>query len=49
MNYLEQSATISEDQQYRYVLTRKVSDGERIVLFIGLNPSVSSPSKWNVH
>lgn len=41
MNYLEQSATISEDQQYRYSLTRKVSDGERIVLFVGLNPSTA--------
>ena len=41
MNYLEQSATISEDQQYRYSLTRKVSDGERLVLFVGLNPSTA--------
>lgn len=41
MNYLEQSATISEDQQYRYSLARKVSDGERILLFVGLNPSTA--------
>lgn len=41
MNYLEQSATISDDQLYRYSLTRKISRGPRIVLFIGLNPSTA--------
>ena len=39
--YLEASADISEDGLYRYWLSRRLSMGERMVLFVGLNPSTA--------
>lgn len=41
MKYLEASADISNDGLYRYALYRRLSMGERIVLFVGLNPSTA--------
>lgn len=39
--YLDTSAHISEDGLYRYWLSRRLSLGERTVLFVGLNPSTA--------
>lgn len=39
--YLDASAEISEDGLYRYCLTRRLSMGDRTVLFVGLNPSTA--------
>ena len=39
--YLSTSADISADGLYRYSLSRRFSDGEDTVLFIGLNPSTA--------
>ena len=39
--YLEASAEISEDGMYRYGLLRRLTRGERTVLFVGLNPSTA--------
>lgn len=41
MDYLEQSADLSDDKRYRYSLTRKISQGARSLLFVGLNPSTA--------
>lgn len=41
MKYLERSASVSEDGLYRYWLSRRLSMGERTVLFVGLNPSTA--------
>lgn len=41
MNYLHQSAVISDCEQYRYSLTRVIYGGARNVLFVGLNPSTA--------
>ena len=41
MNYLEAFAEISRDGVYRYRLTRRLSPGNRTVLFVGLNPSTA--------
>lgn len=41
MKYLESSAEISSDGLYRYWLSRRISMGERTVLFVGLNPSTA--------
>lgn len=42
--YLEASADISDDGLYRYALYRRLSMGERTVMFVGLNPSVADGS-----
>lgn len=39
--YLEMSADISDDGLYRYWLSRRLSMGERTILFVGLNPSTA--------
>jgi len=39
--YLQTDADISEDGRYRYWLARRLSMGERTVLFVGLNPSTA--------
>ena len=39
--YLDSGADISECWIYRYALWRRVSMGERAVLFVGLNPSTA--------
>jgi len=45
MNYVQQSAEISEDGKYRYALMRRFSmDGDGTILFIGLNPSTADGS-----
>jgi len=44
MKYLESSADISDDGLYRYALYRRLSMGERTVLFVGLNPSTADAS-----
>ena len=41
MKYLDASAYISDDGLYRYALYRRLSMGERTVLFVGLNPSTA--------
>lgn len=41
-NYLAASADFSHDYRYRYALTRRLGLGERIVLFVGLNPSTAT-------
>jgi hypothetical protein len=41
-DYLESSALISPDGQYRYELSRRLATGPRTVLFIGLNPSTAT-------
>ena len=42
--YLDASADISDDGVYRYWLSRRISMGERVVLFVGLNPSTADAS-----
>src|SRR5262245_2535132 len=39
--YLYASADISSDGVYRYSLSRRLSHGDRAVLFVGLNPSTA--------
>lgn len=39
--YLDADANISEDGLYRYWLSRRLSMGERTVLFVGVNPSTA--------
>ncbi len=39
--YLDMGAEISECGRYRYWLSRRLSMGERTVLFVGLNPSTA--------
>lgn len=41
MKYLAMDAEMSEDGLYRYWLSRRLSMGERTVLFVGLNPSTA--------
>lgn len=43
--YLESSADISECGLYRYWLSRRLSYGERTVLFVGLNPSTADATQ----
>jgi hypothetical protein len=43
--YLETGANISDDGDYRYWLSRRLSMGERTVLFVGLNPSTADASQ----
>ena len=43
--YLDASADISDDGMYRYWLSRRLSMGERTVLFVGLNPSTADATK----
>lgn len=45
MKYLEASASISDDGLYRYWLSRRLSMGERTVLFVGLNPSTADATQ----
>ena len=45
MKYLDASADISDDGLYRYALYRRLSMGERTVLFVGLNPSTADATK----
>jgi hypothetical protein len=39
--YLDMGALVSEDRVYRYRLSRRLSTGERTILFVGLNPSTA--------
>jgi hypothetical protein len=39
--HLEAAADISDDGLYRYWLSRRLSTGERAVVFVGLNPSTA--------
>lgn len=39
--YLTTDAEISKDGLYRYSLSRRLSMGERTILFVGLNPSTA--------
>ena len=39
--YLETDAHVSSDGLYRYWLSRRLSAGERVILFVGLNPSTA--------
>lgn len=39
--YLDSGAELSDDGVYRYALWRRLSMGERAVLFVGLNPSTA--------
>lgn len=39
--YLEADAKISACGRYRYWLTRRLSMGDRVVMFVGLNPSTA--------
>lgn len=43
--YLDSTAAYSSCRRYRYSLTRRVSMGERAVLFVGLNPSTATAVK----
>lgn len=43
--YLDASAYISADGVYRYWLSRRLSMGERVVLFVGLNPSTADAAQ----
>lgn len=43
--YLDMGAEISECGLYRYWLSRRLSMGERTVLFVGLNPSTADASQ----
>jgi hypothetical protein len=45
MKYLNSYANISPDGLYRYALYRRLSMGERTVLFVGLNPSTADMMK----
>lgn len=45
MTYLDKGAELSEDGRYRYWLSRRLSMGERTVLFVGLNPSTADASQ----
>lgn len=45
MKYLATDAELSEDGLYRYWLSRRLSMGERTVLFVGLNPSTADASQ----
>lgn len=45
MTYLHSEADISEDGIYRYSLSRRLSMGERAILFVGLNPSTADGLK----
>lgn len=39
--YLDMAARLSPCGQYRYSLSRRMSMGDRVVLFVGLNPSTA--------
>jgi hypothetical protein len=41
VKYLDSSANISPDGAYRYWLSRRLTMGERSILFVGLNPSTA--------
>jgi hypothetical protein len=43
--YLDSSAEISTDGLYRYELTRRLSNGTRTILFVGLNPSTATAAE----
>lgn len=43
--YLDTGAELSEDGLYRYWLSRRLSMGERTVLFVGLNPSTADATQ----
>lgn len=43
--YLDASAAISDDGCYRYWLSRRLTPGERTVLFVGLNPSTADATQ----
>jgi len=45
VKYLDMGADISEDGRHRYWLSRRLSMGERAVLFVGLNPSTADASQ----
>jgi hypothetical protein len=42
VKYLDSGAEFSDDGRHRYWLSRRLSMGERTVLFVGLNPSTAS-------
>lgn len=43
--YLDRGVHLSEDGIYRYWLSRRLSMGERAVLFVGLNPSTADADR----
>lgn len=43
--YLDMGAELSDDGLYRYWLSRRLSMGERAVLFVGLNPSTADATQ----
>lgn len=43
--YLAMDAEVSECGRYRYWLSRRLSMGERAILFVGLNPSTADASQ----
>jgi hypothetical protein len=45
LNRAENGAVFSHDRRYRYLLWRRWSGSERLVLFIGLNPSTADETQ----
>lgn len=43
--YLDMGADVSDDGLYRYWLSRRLSMGERTVLFVGVNPSTADATQ----
>jgi len=43
--YLQMDASLSDDGVYRYWLSRRLSMGERAVVFVGLNPSTADATQ----
>lgn len=45
MKYLKMHAVFSRGKQYRYLLRRRLSKGNKVLLIIGLNPSTADGTK----
>lgn len=45
MKYLQMHAMFSRGKRYRYLLRRRLSKGNRVLLIIGLNPSTADGTK----